>query len=75
VFPASQVKYSQQNLGPYRRCAVQIARSVLVGSAGDKILRVVDFFVRPVRERNAQAWELLGPNPPEFPRLVRGLGG
>ena len=48
-----QLRYVQQNLACYRRCVVELGRSVVVG-AGDRLLRVVDFFVQPVRERNAQ---------------------
>lgn len=45
-----QVRYVQQSTGPYRRCAVEVRRSALVGQA-ERVMRLVDFFVRPVRER------------------------
>lgn len=62
-----QVRYAQQNIGPYRRCSVQVARSV-VAAAGDRIIRLVDFFLAPIRERNAK----LPPPAEEQPRYVNG---
>lgn len=64
-----QVSYTQKNVGPYRRSSVKVARSV-VAAAGDRIIRLVDFFVQPIRERNAQV------RPPleEQPRyVVKGI--
>jgi hypothetical protein len=60
-----QFRYAQQNIGPYRRCSVEMARSV-VAAAGDRILRLVDFFLQPVRERNAKQ----PPPAEEQPRCV-----
>ena len=61
-----QVRYAQQNIGPYRRCSVEVARSV-VAAAGERLLRLVDFFLQPVRERSAKA----PPPEQEQPRCVR----
>lgn len=60
-----QVRYAQQNIGPYRRCSVQVARSVVAG-AGDRLIRLVDFFLAPIRERNAK----LPPPAEEQPRYM-----
>ncbi len=60
-----QARYLQQSVGPYRRCLVELGRSVVVG-AGDRLSRVVDFFVQPVRARNA----MLPPPPTEQPKYL-----
>lgn len=61
-----QVRYAQQNVGPYRRCSVEVARSVVV-AAGDRLIRIVDFFLQPIRKRNAK---LPPPSTHEQPRCV-----
>jgi len=49
----TQVRYLQQSVGPYRRIVVELSRTVVVG-AGDKLLRLVEYFVRPCKDR--QYW-------------------